>query len=89
MSIETFIAAIYPYQPPLMFCAGLLTSIICCLAALIIQSTAHQRQLESVDVSTGHLTYQRFREQLNRAPRHVEFACDEIDELNDGDFVSA
>lgn len=89
MSIETLIAAVLPYQPPLMFCAGLFTSITCCLTALIIQSTVQRRQLESAAIPPRNLTYQRFREQLNLAPRHIEFARDEIHELDDGDFHTA
>jgi|GEM_PF-6246467 len=88
MSIETLIAAIHPYQPSLMFGAGVFTSMICCLAALIIPSTVRRRQLESVVATPRNLAYQQFRDQLNHAPRHVDFACDEVHELVDGDFHS-
>ena len=89
MSIESLFAMInQEFQPPQLFCAGLLASVVCCLIALIVESKFRRRELHRIIPPGSELAYRQFLSELNSAPRHVGFAGGEVYDLDDRDFPS-
>ena len=89
MSIESLFATIHQqYQPPVLFCAGLFASVVCCLTALIVESKFRRREFQRILPSQRELAYRRFLSELNSAPRHIGFAGGEVYDLDDRDFPS-
>ena len=76
------------YQPSLLFCAGLLVSVVCCLIALIVEPKFRRREFNRILPSRRELSYGRFLSELNSAPRHIGFAGGEVYDLDDRDFPS-
>ncbi len=89
MSTESLLSVIHSqYQPPLFFCAGLFSSVFCCLVALFVESQIRRREIEIIQTLPQPLTYQRFRNELVLAPRHLGFATGDVQELEDHEFHS-
>ena len=77
------------YQPPLLFCVGLLLSVVCCVMTLIVESRFRRREFNQAVPSRLELAaYRRFLPELNSAPRHIGFAGGEVYDLDDRDFPS-
>ena len=76
------------YQPSLLFCVGLLVSVVCCLIALIVEPKFRRREFNRILPSRGELSYGRFLSELNSAPRHIGFAGGDVYDLDDRDFPS-
>ena len=89
MSIESLFATVHqPYLPPMLFCAGLFTSVVCCLVALLIESRFRRQAFRRIVHSRRELAYGRFLSELNSSPRHLGFASGDIYDLDDLDFPS-
>lgn len=87
MSIELVIGVIsHQYHPSIFFCVGLVTSILCCMLALVVESRIRQRQFHSADLTARRQNYQRFRNELLATSRHVGFTTDEVSDLEDHEF---
>lgn len=89
MPIGFLFAMIDPqYQPYLLFCVGLLISVVCCLILLSVEGTIRRQKFDGIPSSPRTLAYRRFLSELNSTPRHIGFAGGEVYDLDDRDFPS-
>ena len=73
------------YHPPIFFLVGLLGSTLICLLSLAAHSSLRLRRHGDWTLASADRSYQRYRQELNSAPRHVGFA-ESILELDDRDL---
>ncbi len=87
MPIGFLFAMIDPqYQPYLLFCVGLLISVVCCLILLSVEGTIRLQKSGGTLPSPKSFAYRRFLSELNSTPRHIGFAGGEVYDLDDRDF---
>ena len=89
MSVQfLFAMSEMPYQPYLLFCVGLLISVVCCLIALSVEAAFRRQRFDGILPLRRELAYRRFLSELNSAPRHIGFAGGDVYDLDDRDFPS-